>query len=135
MRFYARRIFRIAHHPYARLRTLDARYAMKAEAVLDRKAGAAELDLRLHRHVVSEAGGLEKTRTGARQRITGEVESLEQLKLGQPQRALEQRRCRGVEDFEIAWIENDPGGVAVAPFYAHLAGVAEGGHVIHLFCA
>ena len=42
--------------------------------MLDLEAGAAEVDLALHHHVVAEAGGLEETRPRLDQRIAGEVE-------------------------------------------------------------
>src|SRR6185437_1344940 len=116
---------RIAHHPDPDLRTFDASLAVQAEPMLDLETGTPELDGGVDRHVVAETRGLEETRARFRQRVADKVESLEQLNFGHAHRALEQRRGRGIEDFEIARIENNAGGVAVAPFDAHRAAVCK----------
>ncbi len=61
----------------------------------------------------------------AHQRPAGEFVSLEHLELGDAERALEQRRGGGVENLEIARIEDDAGGIAVAPADAHGLPVAQ----------
>src|SRR5215467_2753133 len=57
--------------------------------------------------------------------MAGEIKSLQVVDLGHAQHALEQRGGRGIENLEIARIENDPGRIAVAPFDADRADVAE----------
>ena len=64
--------------------------------------------------------GIEKAGVGVDQRMTGEIVSLEILMLGHAERALEQRRGRGVEKRQVARIKDDAGRVAVAPLDANL---------------
>src|SRR5665213_535058 len=93
--------------------------------MLDLETAAAEFHAGLDGHVVAKARWLQKSRVRLHQRPAGEFQILEHLELGHPQRALEQRRGRGIEDFEITRIKNNAGRVAVAPFDAYRAGVAE----------
>ena len=57
--------------------------------------------------------------------MSGEIVGLEVRDLVHSQRALDERGGAGIEDLEIARIEDDPGGIAVAPFDARRADVAE----------
>src|SRR5665647_2320018 len=115
----------VPHHPHPFLRAFGAQLALEAKLVLDVEARPAEVDGRHHHYVVAEPRGFEKARLRARQRPAGEFKRLEHLEFGDAERVLEQRRGRGVEDFEITRIENDAGRVAVAPFDADRAGVAD----------
>src|SRR5690242_3992847 len=119
---------RIAHDPDALLRAVDAGLSVVAQAVLDLETRFTEGDRTVDRHVVAEPGGSQKTRARAHQWKSGEVELLEHLELGDPERVLEHPRGRRIENVEIARIENDAGRVAVAPLDADLVRAGEGGH-------
>src|SRR5262249_15206468 len=81
---------RVAHDPNPFFGTLDARFAIQTQLVLDLEARTAEGDRALHRHVVAKASWLEKTRTCAHQRIAGEIQLLELLEFGESGGALKQ---------------------------------------------
>src|SRR6185312_7732920 len=60
----------------------------------------------------------------AYEREAAEFEILEHFEFGHSEPALEQQRGGGIEDLEVAWIEDDSGGIAVAPFDPHRASIA-----------
>src|SRR5581483_9366668 len=124
LRLDAARIGRIAHRPDAFLAALDSQFAIERELVLDVKAGAAELDAGLDDDVVAKSRRLEKSCAGINHRVAGKRVMLEELVFGQAERALEQLRGRGIEDREIARIEDDTCRIAIAPFDAQRARVA-----------
>src|SRR5215468_8317222 len=119
---------RVANYPDAFLRALHAGFTHELQPVLDLEAGATERDCAADRHVIAEARRFQKARTCADERKTAEFKILEHLILRHPERTLEQHCGRGIEYLEVTRIENDAGGIAIAPFDPHLASVAECRH-------
>src|SRR5262245_25465434 len=93
--------------------------------MLDVEAGTTELYCASDGYVIPETSWLEEPRARAHERKAVKFEMLEHVEFGHAKRALEQKRCRCIEDLEIARIEDNSGRVAVAPFNPHLARVAE----------
>jgi hypothetical protein len=82
-------------------------------------------ELRFDRDVVAETRRLAKTRARLHHRVPGEIVCPEIRNLVHAQRAFDERGRAGIENLEIARIEDDPGGIAVAPLDARCADVAE----------
>src|SRR5690242_7334983 len=84
----------------------------------------AEGDCAPDGHIVPEPGWPEETSSCANQREAAEIDFLKHSEFGHSEPALEQQCGRSVEDLEVTRIKNDPGGIAVAPFDPHRAGIA-----------
>src|ERR1700722_3251719 len=103
--------------------------------MFDLDAGAAAGgDGGLDGNLVTVAGRYAENRAGLDDRMTEEIIGLEIVELGHADGALHQISGRGVEHGEIARIEHDAGGVAVAPFDAEGADIAEHSAVIAAPC-
>src|SRR5262245_63244770 len=114
---------RVAGDPHALFRALDAGFAVQAQLVLDVEAGMAERDDALNRYVIAEAGRSQESSPCAHEGKAAKCEISEHFEFGHSKPALEQQRGRSIEDFEVARIEDDSGGVAVAPFDPHRADI------------
>ena len=123
---------RIAHNPDTFFRTFNAGMTVVAQPVLDLEARLAEADRTVDRYVVAEPRRAQETRARTDERKSREFELPEHFKLADAERTFEQPSGGRVEDLEIARVENNARGVAVAPFDADLVGVGEGGHVARL---
>src|SRR5262245_32726714 len=119
---------RVAHHPHALFGALDAGFAIQTQLVLHVEAGPAERDGALDRHIITESRWPQESRPRVHKRETAEFELLEHFEFGQSEPPLKQQRGRGIEDLEVAWIEDTSGGIAITPFGPHFAGIAECSH-------
>src|SRR4029077_3992463 len=104
------RIAGIAFRPDPCLEALDRKRAAFPDPVLELEGRlAAFYELGFDRDVVAEAGRLTKTRARRHHSMPGEIVGLEVCELVHAQHALDERGGAGIEDFEIARIEDDPG--------------------------
>src|SRR4029078_11571848 len=117
-----------AYDPDPLLRTLDADFAFAAQPVFDVEAGRAVRNLAGDINIVAVARGFHETRARAHERKSGELENLRHVDLGHSERALDQLCRRRIEDLEIARIENNSSGIAIAPYDPHATGVGETCH-------
>src|SRR5580698_10785258 len=126
LRHYARWVVRLTDRPQAGLKTFDRQRARFGDPVFELQARLAARDERcLDRDFVAEPGRLAKTRPGLDHRVSREVVSFQIVDFVHAERTLDQNRRRGIENLEIARIEDDAGGIAIAPFNPDVADVAE----------
>ena len=119
LRSDALRVGCVAGYPHARLEAFDRERAGLGDPVLELEARSAAFHERgLDRHLVAEPRRLTEARSRFDQRMAGEVVGLEIVDLVHAEGALDENGRAGVENFEIARIEDDSGGVAIAPFDA-----------------
>src|SRR5262245_45756940 len=116
----------IAHGPHPLLVALQRGHAGLGHAVQHGKAGAAELlDAGLDLDVVAVLRGHRELGARLDQREPGAAVFFQHLDLGEAGRLPEQQNRTGVEPLEIAWVEDDAGGVAVAPLDTDRSGVGQ----------
>src|SRR5439155_1208173 len=108
----------VTYNPDPFFRTLGAGLASETQPVFHIEAGVAERNFTFYEHVIAEARGFQEARTRTHEREAREFESLEHLKLGHAERALEEHRGRRIKYLEITRIKNNASRVAVAPFDA-----------------
>jgi hypothetical protein len=115
-----------ANHPNARLEAFDRERAGLGQPMFDFEARSAAFDQRgLDRHFVTEPRRQAKARPGLDQWMSGEGVGLQVVDFVHAERALDENGRGRVEHLEIARIEDDPGGIAVAPFDADIADVGK----------
>src|SRR5215211_5250914 len=120
------RLLRIAADPHPGLEALDRQARAVENSMLHIEARAAKLaDARFSDHIVAVLRRRQELGARLHDRIAAELVGLQHLVFRHPGRTLEQARDAGFEHFEIARIEHDPGGVAVAPFDADIAAVGQ----------
>src|SRR6266851_2012707 len=113
-------------HPHPRLEALHRERCVLGEAVTHLEARAADLRHRgLDRDVVAKPGRNEEAAMRIDQRMPGEIIGFEIIALDHAERALDERRGAGVEECEIARVEDNAAGIAIAPFDAHRTRVDE----------
>ena len=115
LRFYSHGIARMPSDPNSCLETFGRERACLGQTMLKHEArmpagdnGGFDGDL------VAETRRQQKSRARFRHGMTQKIVSLEIFDLLHADRALDENRRRNIEDFEIARIKDDAGGVAVA---------------------
>src|ERR1700678_2193385 len=126
LRHYARWVVRLTDRPQAGLKTFDRQRARFGDPVFELQARLAARDERcLDRDFVAEPRRLAKTRPGLDHRMSRKTVNFQIVDLVHAERSLDQNRRRCIENLEIARIEDDAGGIAIAPFNPDVADVAE----------
>ncbi len=126
LRAQAARAARVARHPAAGLVAFHRERAGERELVLDGEARTADPDERgLDLDIVAVARREQKTRLRRHRREPAETVLLVEGDFLHAKRPLDQEFGRVVEHGEIARIEDDAGGIAIAPFDADRTADAE----------
>jgi hypothetical protein len=106
-----------ANGPDPFFNSLDRQYFAAKEFVLDGKAAAAPVGhARIHMHDVPERGGDKKVATGLYERDASDIVALEHFRLLDSERTVKKGIRAPIEVFKIAGEEDNPEGVAIAPF-------------------
>ena len=129
LRFHFRRIGWIALRPNPGFSAFNRNDVADHEPMLDIKARTPELA-----HVggeldtIAEARWREKPRAGIDQWQAGNAECGREIRRLHAERSFEQRPCSPVEELEEMTVEDDAGGVAMAPLNGKAPAADEFGH-------
>src|SRR5271165_7634119 len=109
------RVVRVPHRPDAGLKAFHRKFAAVRQPMLNFKTRFPDRDdSRFDRNQVADAHGSKEAGPGLDQRKAGEIGPLQEIAFREAY-GLEDERSLRIEPFEESRVENDAGGVAVAP--------------------